>query len=96
MTRAVAIVVDEDDFLPGSVEQLKKKKMHNYMLQDPWKIRNEKLKTMDVLFTQAERAHRLEKKSHIRKYILNGIKDMVEKASTIKVGQEFDSNNHCQ
>ena len=70
--------------------------MHEYMLQDPWKIGNEKLKIMDVLFTRTERARRLEKKSHIRKYILNGIKDMVEKASTIKVGQELDSTNHCQ
>ena len=70
--------------------------MHKYMLQDPWKIGHEKLKTMDVLFTRAEKARRLEKKSRIRKCILNGIKDMMEKASTIKVGWEFDCTNHCQ
>ena len=70
--------------------------MHEYMLEDPWNIVFEKLKTMNVLFTRAEKARRLKKKSRIRKCILNGIQDMVEKASTISVGQELNITNHCQ
>ena len=59
-------------------------------------IGDEKLLSMDVLFTRSERACRLDKKSRIRKYILNGIKEMVEKASITDVGQELATTNHCQ
>ena len=58
----VATTADENEFLPSSVEQLKKEKMHEYMLKDPRMIGNEKLLSMDVLFTRSERARRLEKK----------------------------------
>ena len=93
---AVGTVSDEDDFLPDLVEKLKKKKMHEYMLQDPQKIGHDKLKTMDVSFTRVEKACRLEKKSRIQKDILNGIKAMMENVSTIKVGQELNCTNHCE
>ena len=66
------------------------------MLKDPWEIGNEKLKKMNVLFTRTEISRRLEKKSCIRKCILNGIKDLVEQVSKIEVGQELDGINHCQ
>ena len=75
---------------------MKKRKMHDYMMKDPWMIGNEKLLSMDVLFTRSERACRLEKKCRIHKYVLNGIKDMVEKASITEVGQELATTNHCQ
>ena len=87
---------NEDNCLPDSVEAFTKKKMQEYMLKDPWQIGHEKLKTMDVLFTRAERARRLEKKSRIRKCILNGIKDLVDQVAKIEVGQELDGINHCQ
>ena len=86
---------NEDNCLPDSVEAFTKKKIHEYMLKDPWQIGHEKLKTMDVLFTWAERARRLEKKSRIRKCILNGIKDLVDQVTKIEVGQELDGINHC-
>ena len=70
--------------------------MHDSMLKDPWMIGNERLLSINVLFTLSERACRLEKKSRIRKCILNGIKDMVEKASITEVGQELATTNHCQ
>ena len=93
---SVAATAYEDEFLPSLVEQLKKKKMHDYMLKDPRRIGTEKLLPMDVLFTWSERACRLEKKSRICKCILNGIKDMVEKASIPEVGQELATTNHYQ
>jgi hypothetical protein len=89
-------VVDEDDSLPHSVEKFTKKKMHEYMLQDPWKIGKDKIKKMDVLYTRAERARRLEKKSRIRTCILNGIKDMIEQQSNIVVGEERGVLNNWQ
>ena len=87
-------VVNEDDSLPQSVKKNTKKKMHEYMLLDPWKIGKEKLKKMDVLYTYRERDRPLEKKSRIRKYILNGIKDMTEQQSNIVIGEEWGELNN--
>ena len=86
----------EDDWLPDSVEKLTKKKMHEYMLKDPWAIGREKLDKMDVVFTREERARRLKKKSRIRECILNGIKDLVENQLAIVVPPELEVTNHCQ
>ena len=89
-------VVNEDDSLPQSVEKITRKKMHGYMLLDPWKIGKEKLKKMDVLYTRGEKARRLEKKSRICKCILNGIKDMIEQQSNIVIDEERSELNNWQ
>ena len=53
----------------------------------------EKLREKDILYDQAEGVGRLEKKSRIRKCILNGIDEMASRRSICAVGTELGLSN---
>ena len=82
--------------MPDAVNALTKKKMHDDILKDPWEIGRAKLALMDVIYTRAERARRLEIKSRICECILNGIKYLVENKAAIVIAPELDVINHSQ
>ena len=54
-------------------EKIQKKKIHELMGEDPWKLGREKLGKKNIIQVRAEKARRLEERSMIRQCILTDI-----------------------
>ena len=63
-----------------------RKKIHERICVDPWSIGLVVLKEEDVLYNRAEVARCLQKKSSVRKCILNGIGSKLSKESVASIG----------
>ena len=81
--------IEEDEPLPDTVEDFSTKNMSKFIFIDPWLAGFESFEKKDVLRVRAERVRRLEVKCKVQVCILNGMKDLANRAVQVIVGQEM-------